>query len=99
MNWRRGSTSSPMSLVNISSASTTSVMSMRSSLRFSGFMVVSNNSLAFIRSELAARFDFVAHEFGEHLLGLDHVGHVNAQQLAVLRVHGGFKQLLGVHPI
>src|ERR1043165_324006 len=48
MNRFRGSTSSPMSLLNISSASMASVKSMRSSLRLAGFMVVSNNSLAFI---------------------------------------------------
>ena len=50
MNCRRGSTTSPIRLVNILSASTALSRSDRlcSSLRFSGFIVVSNNSLAFI---------------------------------------------------
>src|SRR6266436_3845933 len=50
MNWRRGSTTSPIRIVNILSASTalSSLRSTLSSLRFSGFIVVSNNSLAFI---------------------------------------------------
>src|SRR5437868_6283972 len=50
MNWRRGSTTSPIKIVNILSASTalSSFRSTLSNLRFSGFIVVSNNSLAFI---------------------------------------------------
>src|SRR5215469_8421447 len=46
MNWRRGSTMSPIRIVNILSASTalSSLRSTFNSLRFSGFMVVSNNS-------------------------------------------------------
>src|SRR5256714_1325896 len=50
MNWRRGSTTSPIKMVNILSASTalSSLRSTFSNLRFSGFIVVSNSSLAFI---------------------------------------------------
>src|SRR5260370_4817219 len=49
INWRRGSTTSPIRIVNILSASTalSSFKSTFSSLRFSGFIVASNNSLAF----------------------------------------------------
>jgi len=48
MNCRRGSTTSPIRRVNISSASTASDNSIRSSLRLAGFMVVSKSSLASI---------------------------------------------------
>src|SRR5712672_609605 len=50
MNWRRGSTTSPIRIVNILSASTalSSFKSTFNNLRFSGFIVVSNHSLAFI---------------------------------------------------
>src|SRR5262249_27138598 len=50
INCLRGSTTSPIRIVNILSASTalSSFRSTFSSLRFSGFIVVSNNSLAFI---------------------------------------------------
>src|SRR3989442_10617778 len=45
---RRGSTSSPISLVKISSASTASSTSTRSSVRVAGFMVVSHSWSGFI---------------------------------------------------
>src|ERR1043166_1490383 len=48
INCRRGSTSSPMSRVNIPSASIASVKSTRNSLRWAGFIVVSKSSLGFI---------------------------------------------------
>ena len=50
-----------------------------------------------VLDELAAGLDFLAHELGEHFLGLDGVGQINAQQLAPGRVHGRLKEFLGVH--
>src|SRR6266566_1734315 len=48
-------------------------------------------------NELAARLDLLTHQFGKHFLRLNSIGQINAQQLAVRRVHGRLKQFLGVH--
>src|SRR5881394_1716226 len=50
-----------------------------------------------VLDELAARLNFVAHELHEHLLGLDRIGEIDAQQLAVGRIHRSLKQFLGIH--
>ena len=47
--------------------------------------------------ELAPRLDLVAHQHREHLVRLDRVVDLHAQQAAHGRVHRGFPQLLGVH--
>jgi hypothetical protein len=47
--------------------------------------------------EVAPRLHLVAHQHGEHAVGLDGVVDLHAQQAAHGGVHGGFPQLLGVH--
>ncbi len=48
-------------------------------------------------NKLSARLDFVAHEGGEHTVGLDRVFDLHFEQAAHCWVHGGFPELLGVH--
>ena len=48
-------------------------------------------------NEPLARLDFLAHQASEHLLSLNGVGEVDAQQLALGRVHCGLEEFLGVH--
>jgi len=50
-----------------------------------------------ILNELAPGLDLFPHQFGEHLLGLHHIGYFHPQELAVEGVHRRFKELLGVH--
>src|SRR5262245_15269918 len=47
--------------------------------------------------ELAARLDQLAHEHGEHLVGLHRVLELHLEERARLRIHRGAPQLLGVH--
>src|SRR6185295_14771342 len=47
--------------------------------------------------ELAAGFDFFAHELREHFFGFDGVGEVHAEELALGGVHGGLEELAGIH--
>ena len=50
-----------------------------------------------VLDELPARLDLVAHEQGEHLLGLDRVGQSDRAAASLLGVHGGLEELLGIH--
>ncbi len=52
-----------------------------------------------VLDELPARLDHVAHQDGEHLVGFDRVVvvQVDLEQFALLRIHRGVEQLLGVH--
>ena len=52
-----------------------------------------------VLDELAAGFDDVAHEDGEHAVGFDHVFlvHLHLEEPAGGRIHGGVEELGGVH--
>src|SRR5438132_14322057 len=47
--------------------------------------------------ESLAGIDVVAHQNVEDLVGLDRIFDLDAEQHAVLRVHGGLPELLGIH--
>ena len=47
--------------------------------------------------ELPPRLDFISHQHREHLVRLDRILDLHAQQAAHVRVHRGSPQLLGVH--
>ncbi len=50
-----------------------------------------------VLNELPSRLDFIAHQFGEHLLGFNRIGNINPKKFSVTGIHGGAKQLLRVH--
>src|SRR5579883_2701718 len=55
------------------------------------------HGLGEVEDVLLARFDFVAHEIGEDLLGLDRVLDGNPFEAAVPDLHRGLGELLGIH--
>ena len=52
-----------------------------------------------VLDELATRFDDVAHEDGKHFVGVDSVVvvEIDFEELALLGVHRGVEEFLGVH--
>src|SRR5262245_21376837 len=50
-----------------------------------------------VLDELAARFDLIAHQCREHLVGLCMVLRADLQKRAILRIHRGRPERVGIH--
>src|ERR1043165_8042236 len=96
MNSRRGSTLSPKSTRNMSSAAAASRMLTCKSVRFDGSSVVSRSSSAFRSDELAAWLDLVSQEHAEHVVRGGRVAHADLQERAVRRIERRVAELFRV---